>query len=762
MLQSASTSSPSTSGGGASARRPVSRRAFVAAAAAAGGVALGAASTARAALSMSEVIGSIADKAQADPAPAANAPAAAPQTARRPLLLQGLNLADEDAVAPSIPWYDVAPDFGNVVNIGDAYFNDAQLGALYTNGFFVMRESDQEFFGTYESNRYNLFPNFVTVDAMTHTYHLYFSHLLKNTERAYLAQLVGEVTQAMVAASAAQLDAVRGTQWESAALRNLGFFSVAAVLLDPAAPVAGEVAGQVWAEYDLIMAAAGISASPLLGKDEDYSQYLVRGYYEGDPALEAYFRTMMWYGRMNFLQSDEDLDRSALLMVLALDAAAAEPAWEKVYTVTAFFAGASDDNGYFEYLPLVQQAYGAKVSAADLPGNDAAWQQFHQLTAALPAPQISSVPVEDDGADSDHLEQTKGFRFMGQRFSLDAAIFTELLYNRVGENAFGEKRLLPDALDVPAALGSDAAAALLEYQGAFAFAGYAENLQGLRDSIAAAPDALWTASLYSQWLHMLRPLTEPRGEGYLPFMQTDLWARKNLQSFLGSYAELKHDMVLYSKQVMAEMGGGPLEERDDRGYVEPEPRVFGRLAALVQATSAGLAGYGLLGEEDAYNLGLLQELAARLQAIAAKELRNELPTEDEFELIRSFGGQIEHFWQEVYKNEADDPYFTTRDFPAAVITDIATDPNGRVLEVGTGPVSTLYVVVPVDGVLRLASGSVYSFYQFEQPIDQRLTDTQWRQMLGIQAGEDGWYGEPQVWPAGWTDDFSLNWRTMSW
>ena len=30
--------------------------------------------------------------------------------------------------------------------------------------------------------------------------------------------------------------------------------------------------------------------------------------------------------------------------------------------------------------------------------------------------------------------------------------------------------------------------------------------------------------------------------------------------------------------------------------------------------------------------------------IAEKELRGELPTDEEFELIRSYGGQLEHFW----------------------------------------------------------------------------------------------------------------------
>lgn len=208
------------------------------------------------------------------------------------------------------------------------------------------------------------------------------------------------------------------------------------------------------------------------------------------------------------------------------------------------------------------------------------------------------------------------------------------------------------------------------------------------------------------------------------------------------------------------MGGGELPVHDDRGYVEPEPEVFGRLGALTQATSQGLATYGMLVQEDADNLGLLSDLAYRLQEIARKELNAETPTDDEFDLIRTFGGQIEHFWQEVYKNETDNEYFTTREFPAAIVADVATDPNGSCLELGTGSVSKLYVLVPMDGVLRLMTGAVYSFYQFAQPLNERLTDTEWRRMLGIELGEDGSYTEPVIDPVWWTQDFSLSWRTM--
>ena len=67
--------------------------------------------------------------------------------------------------------------------------------------------------------------------------------------------------------------------------------------------------------------------------------------------------------------------------------------------------------------------------------------------------------------------------------------------------------------------------------------------------------------------------------------------------------------------------------------------------------------------------------------------------------------------------------------PAALVADVATDPNGRVLEEATGYIFDIYAVVPVDGSLRIAKGGVYSHYEFAWPLSDRLTDEKWHEML---------------------------------
>lgn len=671
----------------------------------------------------------------------------------RPMLLASLASVANDTT-PTVSLTADQCSLESVSNLGDWYLSEGMRQLMDQNLFVVSQGGSFEFYEVYEDNRYALLPSFVTVDAMMHTYHLYFSKLLKTTERTSLADAVLRLAQLLQTTSQDQLQQAVGTPWESAARRNLAYFTVPCVLFDSEASIPDEVYDLVDQELHSIYLAQGVADSPLMGAQLDYSQFQPRGYYEGDERLERYFRAMMWYGQVNFAQDDEDLDRSAALMTVALEGEALST-WESVYAVTSFFAGASDDNGYPEYRPIVDEAYGQGATTSDLLSNEEAWARFHELTAQAKAPKINSLPTPDEGTDADKLAEGRGFRLMGQRFSLDAAIMQQLVYSNVGDDANGGRRMLPDALDVPAALGSDEALSILEERGATGYAGYSDNMSRLRTGIEQAGDILWTASLYSQWLHTLGPLLDEKGAGYPPFMQNQAWTRKDLLTYLGSYAELKHDTVLYAKQVMAEMGGDDIPDRDDRGYVEPEPVVLGRLAALTRATAEGLAGYGMLGDEDADNLSLLSQLADQLATIASKELTNETPTDEEFELIRSFGGQLEHFWQEVYKDEADDPYFSTREFPAAVVTDIATDPNGTCLELGTGRAASIYVIVPVDGVPRIARGAVYTFYQFPWPLSDRLTDTAWREMLDSSWGGDGEIGTGTgIYPEDWTGSFT--------
>jgi len=134
---------------------------------------------------------------------------------------------------------------------------------------------------------------------------------------------------------------------------------------------------------------------------------------------------------------------------------------------------------------------------------------------------------------------------------------------------------------------------ILQSTGETDYRNYPENMAKMKAYITGLSKDTWTENLYWNWLYTLMPLTWEKPAGYPSFMRNSAWARKELNTYLGSWAELKHDTILYAKPVYAEAGGGG-ENIDDRGYVEPNPYIYARLASLVKMTGDGLRTRGLL------------------------------------------------------------------------------------------------------------------------------------------------------------------------
>ena len=667
---------------------------------------------------------------------------------------------DSDAIKynPSVAAYKPKADLSDVYDIERVYLGDEAREKLARNNFVVAYGSEAEFFDLYEFNRYAQYASFVTTDSMMHTYHLYFAMLQENTERNYLYGNIERLSKRMYDNCLAQYEELKGSEWEEASRLNTAYFAIACTLLETDIDIPEEVKETVDEEIKKINASETVAFSEITGAMEDYSQYKPRGYYDGDELIERYFKAMMLFGHLNFAQKDETNNRCALLMTLAMDEEAYKE-WDAVYEVTAFFVGASDDNGYYEYLPLIDEAYGQGISASDLIGDKKGWDRFDELTASLEAPAINSEIFADDEGKTDKNEESKGYRFMGQRFTLDAAILDKLIYGNVKQADDGSKRMLPDALDVPAAMGSDMALSVIADEGLDRYPNYYDQMDKAKAVVKKADeDGYRSRSLYGGWLYTLNPILIKKGEGYPSFMTNDEWQKKSLESYLGSYTELKHDTVLYAKQVMAEMGGGDDTVYDDRGYVEPEPELYDRLYTLTKNTSEGLDKLGVISNEDKEGLRLLGELAKSLRDISIKELNNESLSDDEYELIRGYGGSLEHFWKDTLKNKTDKEYIDSREFPMALVTDVATDPNGSCLQLGIGGASTIYVIFPIDGQLHIGRGGVFNFYQFEQPISDRMTDKEWRIKLGMSMDDNDEYHFEEVEQPAWTQSYRYRWH----
>lgn len=132
------------------------------------------------------------------------------------------------------------------------------------------------------------------------------------------------------------------------------------------------------------------------------------------------------------------------------------------------------------------------------------------------------------------------------------------------------------------------------------------------------------------------------------------------------------------------------------------------------------------GIED--KLGRYEGLLSTLEIIAGKELTKEPLTESEYEAIWKIGAVLESVTR--FPHKITSGIRSATDDNMAVIADVHTDPNsGQVLEEAVGFPSIIYVKGSVEGKDQVVQGPVFSYYEFKQPMSERLTDEQWQQML---------------------------------
>jgi hypothetical protein len=153
---------------------------------------------------------------------------------------------------------------------------------------------------------------------------------------------------------------------------------------------------------------------------------------------------------------------------------------------------------------------------------------------------------------------------------------------------------------------------------------------------------------------------------------------------------------------------------------------------------AGLEKRDLITREQLTLLGDSVDLFEFLARIAQDELAGRPISEADNERLTSIGGELEFFWFRT--SDQADTGEPEADEDAAIVADIASG-GGNVLEVGTGRIDRIYVLVPDDdGTFQVAVGGVYSYYEFTTPAGERLSDELWRAMLddGEAPGRPAW------------------------
>lgn len=529
--------------------------------------------------------------------------------------------------------------------------------------------------------------------------------------------------------------------------------------------------------------------SPTFLYQEDYSQYVPRGHYTKAEKLKNYFKAFMWYGRMTdlikgsadigdgqcvssgmpdgFISSNDaqiqTLQASILARKFAMDSDV-QKSWKKIYAITAFYVGLSDDLGPVEYGSALQDIFGNNVDVNSLATKIANIQKTvndkfagPQIYSGLgnakmvvaPKPPLTDEQINELKKQADQLlANTKGFRMMGQRFVVDSYLFSKIVSPYSGEYTgpankkpftyvvtdMGRKvRGFPRGLDIMALFGSERAQQVIKNLGDADYSDYQSQFDNLKKEVDAIPQDNWHQNLYWNWLYVLKALIAKFETGYPSFMQTVAWQDKELNTALASWSELRHDTILYAKQsyTMAERGGGE-EEIKIVGYVEPVPLFYARLLDLTNMTKKGLTN--LLSQDEWNKIGVgdamdqFGTILSRLVDISKTELENRELTDDDYNFIKYFGGSLKSISSRLLANEGNiDPDI----FKPTLIADVHTDGNTKkVLEEGTGYIKPIIVAykLPKNHIL-VGVGPVFSYYEFKQPMNDRLTDEKWRSML---------------------------------
>lgn len=704
-------------------------------------------------------------------------------------------------------------------------------------------------------------PIMITTDSILHLFHIEFNELLKNLEVNHLTVMLKECLDKMMEASLSQMRSFDDEELKELARRNVAYLSVARKLLEPSWKVPRSVRKDVEKEIERIDAHAGFFKNELFsadcpevcgerlyperlnfacsqevkgsvrynGKDwrfqdlyrdvcsrlcycEDYSQYVPRGHYTASEELKQYFQAMIWLGRMTFKVRGEGWSKRAVLLTDAAKSSGAVDLWRKIYAVTGFFAGASDDLTFHEYDGAVRNFLGEGFDEETALRGDIAGDLADTLKN-LRGPKILGG-FEFDLA-GNLKDTTQGLRLIGQRYALDSHILSDVVYSNVGPNpgsddyervvrcdrttqrlsrppefyldcenmaedkqvywnevcskameihkygfcgGLSEKRLygvcrfMPTGLDVMSALGSETASNILEKRHLSLFCDYGEKMREMKELAAGYDLTAWTKNLYNTWLWMLQPVLEDRPEGYPRWMRTPFWKTKNLSTALTSWAELRHDTILYVKQsyTRAVMMPRPTAARPQPmasryyGYVEPGPELFSRASFIVRYLLQGLKEQEILSPKVENVLERSREMMDRLKLISIKEIRGEVLEEADYRYIENiesvFSGIIEELASALtVEGEKPDGQVRTETtlvgkneaFKTTIVADVHTETNTKkVLEVGSGKVDWVLVAhQSKDGRVGIAVGPVFSYYEFPHPMSDRLTNQKWREIL---------------------------------
>ena len=626
-------------------------------------------------------------------------------------------------------------------------FSPQEMTLMKTNGFAVRQSSyGRSFGGAYYDIYANDLPVLITSDSLLHALHSSYDHILKDIEKGYFS---GTIQQVLGATQQHIIHVANNTSnpQDLANLKSADLYLTVGLSLLQGKLVPSGLGNDPQVVRILKTARhQGVVRIFLHGeyREVDFSQFKPRGHYTESQYLENYFKCMMWMGRADtglVLSKTSQLRTAATLTLMLRDAGMLE-ALNRVSDIVRFMVGESDNLTPFRLAVLMEEMNIDQL--ADL-ANETTLKTLQQrlLEDHEGAQAILSQMQSSSPSSSEPVAPPPLFQVFGQREVLDSRIMQEVVYDRIVFEDEKQGRTMLSGLDVMAGLGNNEALHLLEPE--LQTWKYSGNLSATRDFVARQPGAFWESTLYNLWLDALRSLHAPLEGKHAPqFMKTQAWQRKQLNTQLASWSQLRRDTILYSKQTYGLSIGCVYP----KGAVEPYPEFYGKLAHFARHAQDLFEGADqqlLIVPRVMNYFAKMEDIMNRLQSLANKQLAAKPFSKSDDEWIdnliqrqdRSYSGPDWSGWYlDLYydKTEA----LKWEPTIADVYTGPGETPNDppMALHVGVGHLHTLFAVMDNDGDHTLHVGPTMSYHEFKRPLNQRLNDQTWQNMIGAGHAPD--------------------------
>lgn len=652
-------------------------------------------------------------------------------------------LKTKNNVAPS----GMMVNMENIINSFQLESFDQRLyNAIGKNGFAIVPGEEDQLFHIYERNDYRQFPSFVTTDLYLQAFHMFFDCLLKETEEQKFSPMVTLFVKQNYEQMMQLASTTTDAKIKAAAEHNAAYYAIAYELnTGKSLPVPASFTELVKEEINHVNAAETTS-SEFLGYTEArnmpmfiYNIYRPRGHYTRNETLKRYFCAMMWLQNAPFgTDKDDQLEQALLLAQTIGGNANLTKQYKDITEPITYLMGMPDDVSILQVYAEIQKS-GSTVS--ELINDKKKFEAIRKALEELSKKQSIIKPK---------FQASSPFKIclMPQRYMPDSEVLQEM----VDYESTPTLRDVPKGLDILASIGISSAERILiqELKEQEKWNKYTSNLEQMKKRMGEID---WNQTVANKWIAALKDVNSKNAQ-YPKFMLSPQWDKKNLNAALASWAELKHDAILYAKQPMgAECGGGGPPEPYVKGYVEPNIAYWTKAIELIDATMDVLKRFDLVTEKGTTAATDLREQAEFLLNCSKKELAGKNLTEQEYRQIETIGSTFENITLNLIKEP--DQFLmgwdnvNGADKKISVVADVYTansynNPDKSVLYEAVGPAHEIYVVVELDGYLYLTRGAVFSYREFQEDIAApRKTDEEWQQELQTQPdkGIPNWMKE---------------------